>query len=355
MSSKSAPRPSGPRRPQGLSQWAIPREGRGRVEESGATAGGTARRCCLRPARPLHCGALWPLRDTGSPLFGHTVKAQDPALGSQTVAPPTQDHRPQSDHPQRDNAPQNAPPRKRRWRRLRPPKAPPPQGESRSKQPATPPFPELGPQLAPRQPSAAGPGRTLQARGRHERTAADCRCHSPGHRATRPPCAYLSGGRRDDGRGGQGHEPRERGEVRAARRLVWESSSRLYSHSRLGRDTARSVLFIGSSGPPPGALIGCPGPGNPRPSAAVRRGPEAIGRGAVREPRGGASKPEKKERERGVGEGRQRRPRRAGGRRCWKHFQLASFSDLWTLRLALRLPPSLGLPNGAKVFQESCR
>lgn len=48
-------------------------EGSGRVE-SGATAGGTARRCCLRPARPLHCGALRPLRGTGSPLFGHTVK-----------------------------------------------------------------------------------------------------------------------------------------------------------------------------------------------------------------------------------------------------------------------------------------
>lgn len=100
---------------------------------------------------------------------------------------------------------------------------------------------------------------------------------------------------------------------RAERRSVWGSDVTLYSHSRLCRDAARSVLFIGSSGPPPGALIGWRRPGNPRPSAAVRRGLEAIGQVALGKSRGGASEPEKKERERGVGEGKQRQSRRAGG------------------------------------------
>lgn len=85
------------------------------------------------------------------------------------------------------------------------------------------------------------------------------------------------------------------------------SDTPLHSHSRLCRVAGWSVLFIDNLCPPPVALIGWPRLGNPRPSAAARRGPEAIGRGAVREPRGGASETQKKERERGVGEGRQQR------------------------------------------------
>lgn len=111
-----------------------------------------------------------------------------------------------------------------------------------------------------------------------------------------------------DGRGWTGRESEAKRAER--RRSVSGSEALLYSHSRLCRDAASSVLFIGSPCPPRGALIGWPRPGNPRPSAAARRGPEAIGRGAVREPRGGASETEKKERERGVGEGMQ--PRLSG-------------------------------------------
>lgn len=141
-----------------------------------------------------------------------------------------------------------------------------------------------------------------------------------------------------DGRGWTGRESEAKRAER--RRSVSGSEALLYSHSRLCRDAASSVLFIGSPCPPRGALIGWPRPGNPRPSAAARRGPEAIGRGAVREPRGGASETEKKERERGSGGGDAAAAERGRGRRCWKVLQPAFFSDLWTLRPQLRLPQS---------------
>lgn len=134
------------------------------------------------------------------------------------------------------------------------------------------------------------------------------------------------------------------------------SETPLYSHSRLCRVAGCSVLFIDSLCPPPVALIGWPRPGNPRPSAAALRGPEAIGRGTVREPRGGASETQKKERERGVGEGRQRRLEEGQGRRCRMHLQFAFFSDLWTLGPRLRLSQShlalaLCYLNGTEVFE----
>lgn len=95
------------------------------------------------------------------------------------------------------------------------------------------------------------------------------------------------------------------------------SNTVLYSHSRLCRVVACSVLFIDSSCPPPGALIGWPRPGNRR---------AAIGLGAMREPRGGASKIQKKERERGVGEGRQRRLVEGRGRRTGCIYNLLSLT-----------------------------
>lgn len=75
-------------------------------------------------------------------------------------------------------------------------------------------------------------------------------------------------------------------------------------------------------------------------SCCAPGGLEAIGGVALRESRGGASEPEKKERERGVGEGKQRQSRRAGGRRYWNLLQAPFFGDLWTFRPGLRLSQS---------------
>lgn len=127
MSGKSAPRPSGPRRSQGLSQGAITRRGQRPGGESGATAR-EAQRAAAASARP-GLSTAEPSGHSGTPALHCSVIRQRPRTRRWELASGatnTYDRRPQPDHPQRDAPPlpaPNAPPRKRGSRRLRPPKA----------------------------------------------------------------------------------------------------------------------------------------------------------------------------------------------------------------------------------------
>lgn len=168
-----------------------------------------------------------PLRGPGSPLFGHTVKARDPAPGAgerrrqrwrprSSTRPPAERRRGPKRAVQEDPRPPKArvyslrgppgrpiPARKptQEGRRLGPP------AENRSKQPTTPPFLQPGSSGARRSPSKSRSwshaASTREARAQQHPGPHGCRLEAggrpgrpciPGHPPPRR--AYLCGGRR---------------------------------------------------------------------------------------------------------------------------------------------------------------